>query len=97
MRETPKWWQPKVNTKLRHATHNGAGAGRIKHVDALLHVVAVFKDKDGERRIVTAEWFPTKRYWNYTIMWWYDAAIGLIWRDGTKKPARSAIWMPEEP
>lgn len=84
-REPPKWWPPKVGDKLRRATRHGAGAGRVKRVDALLHVVAVFKDKAGEKRIVTAEWFPTKRRWNYAVMWWYEAAIGLIWRDGTEK------------
>ena len=82
----PSWWPPKVGAKLRHATHHGAGAGRIKRVDAVLHVVSVFKDKDGEKRIVTAEWFPTKRRWNYAVFWWYEAAIGLIWPNGTKKP-----------
>ena len=78
-REVPAWWPPKVGALLRHL-RPGAGAGR------LLHVVSVFVDKDGEQRIVTAEWFPTKRRWNYTVLWWYEAACGLIWRDGTKKP-----------
>jgi hypothetical protein len=88
----PSWWPPKVGAKLRHATHHATGAGRrdtrvhIKQVDAVLHVVSVFKDKDGEKRIVTAEWFPTKRRWGYEVHWWYEAAIGLIWRDGTEKP-----------
>ncbi len=85
-RDVPTWWPPKVGTKLRHATHHSTGAGRLKRVDAVLHVVAVFVDKDGEQRIVTAEWFPSKRRWNYTVMWWYEATIGLIWCDGTKKP-----------
>jgi hypothetical protein len=85
-REVPTWWPPKVGALLRHVTHHGAGAGRTKRVDALLHVVSVFVDKDGEQRIVTAEWFPTKRSWNYEVFWWYQAAIGLIWRDGTEKP-----------
>lgn len=40
----------------------------------------------GEHRIVTAEWFPSKRRWNYEVRWWYHAAIGLLWPDGTKKP-----------
>lgn len=84
--EAPTWWPPKVGTKLRHGTWHGAGGARVKHVDALLHVVSVFTDKDGGRSIVTAEWFPTKRRWNYEVFWWYQAAIGLIWRDGTKKP-----------
>ena len=86
MREAPAWWPPKVGTKLRHATHHGAGAGRVKRVDALLHVVAVFVDKDGEKQIVTAEWFPTRRRWSYEVMPWYAAAAGRIWLDGTKKP-----------
>lgn len=85
-REVPTWWPPKVGALLRHATHHGAGPGRAKRVDALLHVVSVFEDKDGEQRIVTAEWFPSKRRWNYAVMWWYEASIGLIWRDGTEKP-----------
>ena len=85
-RETPKWWPPKVGDDLRHSTRHGAGAGRVKEVDALLHVIAVFKDKDGAKRIVTAEWFPTKLRWNYTIMSLFDAASGLIWPDGADKP-----------
>lgn len=85
-REAPTWGPPKIGAKLRHATHHGAGPGRIKHVNTLLHVVSVFKDKDGERRIVTAEWPPTKRRWNYEVFWWYQAALGTIWPDGTEKP-----------
>ena len=84
--ETPKWWPPKVGASLRHSTHHGAGGGRIKRVDALLHVLAVFVDKDGEERIVTAEWFPTKRQWSYAVKCELDAAFGLIWLDGTEKP-----------
>ena len=82
----PTWWPPKVGARLRHATHHGAGAGRLKPVRAALHVLSVFKDKDGEKRVVTAEWFPTKRRWNYTIMSVYDAEAGLIWLDGTERP-----------
>jgi len=52
----------------------------------VLHVVSVFKDKGGDKRIVTAEWFPAKRCWNYAVFWWYEAAIGIIWRDGASKP-----------
>ena len=85
-REVPIWWPPKVGTQLRHATVHGAGAGRVKHVDALLHVVSVFEDKDGEQRIVAAEWYPTKRRWNYEVFCWYQAALGTIWRDGTERP-----------
>jgi len=87
--EVPRWWPPKVGAELRHATRHGVVEGRrrlIKRVDALLHVLAVFTDKDGEKRIVTAEWFPTKRRWNYAVMSAADAAVGFIWPDGTKKP-----------
>lgn len=80
------WWPPKVGTTLRHSTRHGAGAGRTKQVDALLHVLSVFKDKDGEMRIVTAEWFPTKRRWNYEVMSVSAASAGLIWPAGSKKP-----------
>jgi hypothetical protein len=85
-REVPSWWPPKVGDKLRHTASQSAGPGRIKYVDAILHVVSVFEDKDGEQRIVTAEWFPGKQRWNYEVHWWYQAALGMIWRDGTKKP-----------
>jgi len=88
-REVPTWWPPKAGALLRHVSHHGAGTGRlklVKRVDALLHVVSVFVDKDGEKRIVTAEWFPAKRRWNYAVMWWYEAALGIIWPDGTEKP-----------
>jgi hypothetical protein len=85
-REAPRWWPPKVGSKLRHSTWHGAGGGRVKDLHVLLHVVSVFKDKDGERRIVTADWFPTKHRWNYEVFWWYQAAIGMIWPDGTRKP-----------
>lgn len=89
-RETPTWWPPKVGAVLRHTTWHEVRGRRdrsmTKMVEAPLHVVAVFKDKDGEERIVTAEWFPSKRRWNYAVMWWYEAALGMIWPDGTKKP-----------
>jgi hypothetical protein len=86
-REAPEWWPPKVGDKLRHQTLHGDGqTGGVKHVDALLHVLSVFPDQDGETRIVTAEWYPTKRRWNYEVWWWYQAAIGTIFRDGTEKP-----------
>ena len=84
--EAPKWWPPKVGSTLRHATRHSAGGGRVKQVDARLHVLSVFTDKDGDKHVVTAEWFPTKRRWNYEVFWWYQAAIGLIWPDGTKRP-----------
>lgn len=89
-REPPAWWPPKIGAKLRHNTLHGAKAGRYKRVDAVLHVVSVFKDKDGEQRIVTAEWYPRKRRWWYEVHWWYEAAIGLIWRDGAKRPSADA-------
>ena len=88
-REALTWWPPKVGALLRHATHHSAGGGRlklVKRVNAALHVLSVFKDKDGEKRIVTAEWFPTKRRWNYTVMSVYDAEAGRIWLDGTERP-----------
>ena len=82
----PAWWPPKVGAVLRHATHHSARAGRVKQVDARLHVLSVFIDKDGEKRIVTAEWFPTKRRWSYAVMSAFDAMSGLIWPDGAEKP-----------
>ena len=85
-RQTPTWWPPKAGDTLRHSTRHGAGAGCVKEVDALLHVLTVFKDKDDEKRIVTAEWFPTKRRWNYAVMSVFDAEAGLIWPDGAAKP-----------
>jgi hypothetical protein len=85
-RQAPSWWPPKVGDKLRHATWHGAGAGQVIDVEALLHVLSVFEDKDGEQRIVTAEWYPSKRRWNYEVFWWYQAAVGTIWPDGTRRP-----------
>lgn len=88
-REVPYWWPPKHGSSLRYATRHGVADGRrmrIKSVDALLRVLSVFKDQDGHTRIVTAEWFPTKRKWNYEIMSEIDAANGRIWPDGAKKP-----------
>lgn len=80
--EAPAWWPPKVGDKLRHATRHGDMTRGLKPVDALLHVVAVFTDKTNETRIVTAEWFPTRRRWNYELFWWGQAALGSIWPDG---------------
>ena len=74
-----------MGTALRHYTYHGAGAGRVKQVAALLRVLAVFDDKGGEKRIVTAKWFPTKHRWNYAVMSWIDAAVGSIWLDATGK------------
>lgn len=85
-RDKPKWWPPKVGDKLRHATLHGTSDCRVKQVEALLHVRGVFDDMDGETRIVTAEWFPTKRRWNYEVFWWYQASLGTIWPDGEERP-----------
>jgi predicted FMN-binding regulatory protein PaiB len=79
------WWPPKAGDLLRHATAHGAGAGRVKHVEALLHVLAVF-DHQGATRIVTAEWFPTKRRWNYTVRGEEEGRVGLIGPDGKPRP-----------
>jgi predicted FMN-binding regulatory protein PaiB len=79
------WWPPKAGDLLRHATAHGAGAGRVKHVEALLHVLAVF-DHQGATRIVTAEWFPTKRRWNYVVRGEEEGRVGLIWPDGKPRP-----------
>ena len=83
-REAPRWWPPKVGSKLRRID---AATARVAPRGALLHVVSVFKDKNGEQRIVTAEWRTTR--WNYEVFWWYQAAIGMLWPDGTRKPAVS--------
>ena len=85
-REVPSWWPPKVGDKLRHYTWQSAGSGQGTYGEALLHVLSVFEDKDGEQRLVAAEWFPSKRRWNYEVFWWYQAALGTIWPDGTKRP-----------
>jgi hypothetical protein len=79
------WWPPKVGDLLRHAATHGAGAGCIKHVEALLHVLAVF-DHDGCTRIATAEWFPTKRRWSYQVRNEAEAFHGTIWPDGKPRP-----------
>lgn len=85
------WWPPRVGAKLRHATmHSARGTGRetrvrIKRVEALLRVLAVFRH-DGAVRIVTAEWFPTKRCWHYEIRSEADAIVGSIWPDGQIRP-----------
>lgn len=72
------WWPPKVGDTLRHFSVHGAGPGRVKRVAAKLHVLAVFDDKDGEQRIVTAEWLPTRRTWRHEI-WEVDhAVVGMI-------------------
>src|SRR2546427_463217 len=62
--DVPTWWPPKVGAMLRHSTWHAAGGDRVKPVNALLYVLAVFEDKNGEKRIVTAERFPSKRRWN---------------------------------
>ena len=49
------WWPLKAGDTLRHATLYAAGPLRVKRVIATLHVLAVFTDKDGARRLVTAE------------------------------------------
>lgn len=75
-----------MGTTLRFTTLHGTRGGGVKQVDARLHVLSVFTDKDGEERIVTAEWFPTKRRWNYEVMAMSDVGVGRIWPDGTPKP-----------
>ena len=85
-KDPPKWWPPKVGDQLRHATLHGHHGG-VKQVAALLHVLSVFEDKDGETRIVTAEWYPTRQRWNYEVFWWYQATLGTIWPDGEERPS----------
>jgi len=58
----------------------------VKHVDALLRVLAVFEDMDGAPRIVTAEWFPTRQRWNYEVFTSAHALVGTIWPDDAEKP-----------
>lgn len=82
---TVSWWPPKVGDLLRTATTHGAGPGRIKRVEALLHVLAIF-DHDGITRVVTAEWFPTRRRWSYAIQNEAAALYGLIWPEGKPRP-----------
>lgn len=82
----PAWWPPKVGDKLRHATLYNSGG---PEVEALQHVLAVFEDKAGEPRIVTAEWSPTKRGWIYEVFSWHQAATGIIWPDCTRRPKES--------
>jgi len=79
------WWPPKVGDLLRHATTHGAPEGRIKRVEALLHVLTVFKH-NGSTRIVTAEWFPSKRRWSYAIRDEIEALYATIWPDGKPRP-----------
>lgn len=86
MSPTPAWWPPKIGAVLRHSTLHGVSGGGVKRVCARLHVVGVFKDQDGYKRIVTAEWLPRKRRWSYEVRSEYEAALGSIWRDGTKQP-----------
>lgn len=80
------WWPPKVGDKLRHDTLHGNGSGGVSRVDALLHVLAVFDDMNGDKRVVAAEWFPTRQRWNYEIFTESAAQVGLIWPDGADKP-----------
>lgn len=75
-----------VGDKLRHATLHGASDGGVKHVEALLHVMAVFDGLDGQRHVVTAEWFPSKRRWHYETYDELHAVIGTIWPDGHPRP-----------
>lgn len=82
------WWPSKVGDRLRHATTHGTGGSdgtSIKRVEALLHVLAVFNHED-QTRIVTAEWFPTKKRWSYAIWDEIDAFYGTIWPDGQPRP-----------
>lgn len=79
------WWPPAVGDKLRHVTLHGGGDYGVKNVDALLHVLAVF-DHVGEVRIVTAEWFPTRKRWNYEVFNERQANFGTIFRDGDPNP-----------
>lgn len=88
--ETPRWWPPKAGTVLRCRDTGYRHKKGSKNAGTPLHVTAVFKDKDGEKRIVVAEWIPWKRRWHYEIKHAYEAAIGLIWLDGTEMPKENA-------
>lgn len=84
--EYAAWWPPAVGDKLRHFTHHGAGGMKIKQVHALVHVVAVF-EHEGDTLATVAEWFPTRRRWNYTTIFGWCEAVISYWPDGGSPPA----------
>ena len=79
--EATQWWPPKAGEKLRHHTFQSGS-----YIEALVHVLAVFDDKDGAPRIVAAEWSPSGRGWKYEVYSRQQAARGIIWPDGTQRP-----------
>lgn len=92
--DVSSWWPPKAGDKLRHHTHHSAGDMRIKWVEALLHVLSVFKHEEGDDDlIVTAEWLPGRRRWVYKVWDRLEAEFGAIWRDGEERP----VWPTPKP
>ena len=84
--DDPSWWPPRVGDKLRHFTLHEI-AGHVTQVHALAHVVAVF-EHNGETMATVAEWFPSRRRWNYeTIRGWLDGRM-TYWPDGQPPPER---------
>lgn len=81
------WWPPKPGDKLRHWTQHGAGGMTVKHVHALVHVVAVF-EHEGETLATIAEWFPSRRRWDYTTINEMKAwsRWSTYWPDGESPP-----------
>ncbi len=80
------WWPPKVGDKLRHFTlHADAENGGVKRVAALVHVLSVV-EHNGEWIVTTAEWFPSRKRWNYEVFRDILAIVGSIWPDGDEPP-----------
>jgi hypothetical protein len=81
--EPVSWGSPKVGDLLRHDTTHATGPCRIKRVEALLHVLAVF-EHEGSTRVVTAERAGLR--WHYEIFDEVAALYGKIWPDGEPRP-----------
>lgn len=84
--ELPIWWPPKAGDKLRHFTlHGDAATGGVKRVAALIHVLSAV-EHNGEWLVTCAEWFPSRKRWNYEVFNAMKAICGSIWPDGVEPP-----------
>lgn len=77
--EPAPWWPPTVGARLRGVW------GPVDDGDPLLHVVAVFTDKDDSTRIVIAEWSVEKQRWRYDVRGAYDSVSGALRPDGAPR------------
>ena len=85
--DTPTWWPPKVDYKLRHFTRHTIGSD-FRAVHALVYVLGVVVHAPTNQILVTiAEWLPSRQRWLYSVIGLLEARLNY-WPDGQSPPEK---------